>query len=62
MKHDCVKSVTMCEIDEMVIQVAEKYFRFGLGLWDDPRVSLVCQDASEFIKGYYRIFKILWVV
>ena len=50
LKHDCVKKVVLCEIDEMVIDVSKKYLpTIACGL-DDPRVEIVVGDAIEYIK------------
>ena len=46
--HDFVKSVTMVEIDKKVIEVSNKFLGIQ-GNYNDPRVSLVIQDASEFV-------------
>lgn len=46
--HDFVKSVTMVEIDQKVIEVSNKFLGIQ-GNYNDPRVSLVIQDASEFV-------------
>ena len=46
--HDFVKSVTMVEIDKKVIEVSNKFLGIQ-GNYNDPRVSLIIQDASEFV-------------
>jgi len=48
LKHDFVKSVTMVEIDKKVIEVSNRFLGIQ-GNYEDPRVSLVVQDASEFV-------------
>jgi len=49
-KHKSVKSITICEIDKMVIEVAKKYIPSVAAAWDDPRVKLVTKDGSKFIQ------------
>lgn len=50
-RHACVTSVTMCEIDRMVVDVAKKYFSDVTATsFDDPRVQLVFDDAAKFVE------------
>ena len=49
-KHKSVKEVHICEIDKMVIEVSKKYFPKVAAAWDDKKVTLICGDASEYIK------------
>jgi len=49
-KHSCIKTITICEIDEMVIKVAKEHIPAVAAAWDDKRVKLVTQDGSEWIK------------
>ncbi|CAA0824670.1 Plastidial pyruvate kinase 4- chloroplastic [Striga hermonthica] len=49
-RHSSVKSIDICEIDEMVIDVSKKFFpELALG-FEDPRVHLHVGDAVEFLK------------
>jgi len=50
LKHPSVKHVTICEIDEMVIKVAKKFFPNLAGSYDDPRVQVVCRDAAKYME------------
>jgi spermidine synthase len=48
-KYPCVESVTLCEIDPMVISTCRKYFpEISSGL-DDPRVTIATQDGADFV-------------
>ncbi len=38
-KHKSVKSVTICEIDEMVINVSKKHFPEYAAVWNHPKVN-----------------------
>mmetsp|Transcript_28720 Transcript_28720/g.92017 ORF Transcript_28720/g.92017 Transcript_28720/m.92017 type:complete len:330 (+) Transcript_28720:77-1066(+) len=50
-RHPDVASVTMCEIDELVCDVAKKYLSHSTATaFDDPRVTLVHADAAEYVK------------
>lgn len=51
LKHDSVKEVVICEIDRMVIDVSKKYLPTVACCWDDPRVTLFCDDASKYIRS-----------
>lgn len=61
LKHDCVKKVVLCEIDEMVIEVSKKYLpTIACGL-DDPRVEIVVGDAIEFIKDKVDCYDVILI-
>lgn len=49
-KHNCVKSITMVEIDEIVTKVCRKHFPKLTSALDDPRVDLKFEDGIAFIK------------
>merc|ERR1719223_619550 len=50
-RHDCVESITMVEIDGMVIDVAKRYFADSTATsFDDPRLTIIQEDAAEFLK------------
>ncbi|VDN60809.1 unnamed protein product [Dracunculus medinensis] len=50
LKHDCVQSVTLCEIDEMVIDVSKKYLPHMSASFDSPKLNLFIGDGIEFLK------------
>jgi len=50
-KHAEVKHITICEIDQMVIDCGKRYFPTMAHAWDDPRVHVVCNDAAVFMKS-----------
>lgn len=61
LKHECVKKVVLCEIDEMVIEVSKKYLpTIACGL-DDPRVEIVVGDAIEFIKDKANCYDVILI-
>eukprot|EP00475_Leptophrys_vorax_P016993 TRINITY_DN234_c0_g1_i1.p1 TRINITY_DN234_c0_g1~~TRINITY_DN234_c0_g1_i1.p1 ORF type:complete len:315 (-),score=86.42 TRINITY_DN234_c0_g1_i1:36-935(-) len=49
-KHKGVEEIFICEIDQVVIDAGKKYFPTVASAWDDPRVKLICDDASKFIQ------------
>ena len=49
-KHASLKSITICEIDRMVIDAGKKYFPSVAAAWDDPRVTLYEGDGAVFMK------------
>jgi len=50
LKHDCVKKVDLCEIDEMVIEASEQFLPTIAGKLREDRVQIFVEDAIEFIK------------
>ncbi|KAL8537907.1 hypothetical protein ACS0TY_000016 [Phlomoides rotata] len=49
-RHRSVKSIDICEIDQMVIDVSKNFFpELAVG-FEDPRVHLHVGDAIEFLK------------
>lgn len=50
LKHPSVKKVVICEIDQMVIDVAKKYLPQLAVSYSDPRVTVVCQDAAKYME------------
>ncbi|VVU94770.1 Spermine/spermidine synthase domain [seawater metagenome] len=49
-KHESLKNITICEIDQDVIDISKEYFPFWSQGWNDPRVKSVTQDANLYIK------------
>jgi len=50
LKHPSIKNVTICEIDQMVIDVSKRFLPSVASMWDDARVTLHRGDAAEYIK------------
>jgi spermidine synthase len=50
-KHASVKHITICEIDQMVIDCGKKYFPSVAAAWADPRLTIVCNDASVYMES-----------
>jgi len=61
LKHQSVKEVVLCEIDEQIIAVSKKYFpEFRLG-FSDPRTEVVIDDAAHYIKTKNDYFDVICV-
>lgn len=48
-RHDCVKTIDFCEIDEDVIAVSKEFLPNLACGFNDPRVSVHIVDGNEFI-------------
>jgi spermidine synthase len=51
LKHQSVTSVTICEIDQMVVDVSKKYFPTMSHVWSDPRLKVICNDAAVYMES-----------
>jgi len=60
LKHDSVQRAVLVDIDSSVIELSKKYFpKVSNGSHDDPRVEVVIQDASKFIKETEESFDVI---
>jgi len=50
LKHPSVKEVTICEIDQMVIDVSKKFLPNLAASYSDPRVTVLCRDAAKYME------------
>jgi spermidine synthase len=50
LKHPSVKEVTICEIDQMVIDVSKQFLPNLAAAYSDPRVKVVCRDAAKYME------------
>jgi len=58
LKHKSVKEVHLCEIDEEVVIVSEKYFPSISEKLRDPKVKIFIEDGNSFLeerKDYYDV-------
>jgi spermidine synthase len=52
-RHSCVQEITLVEIDQMVIDVAKRFFGDSTATaFDDDRVLCINEDAAEFLKKH----------
>ncbi|SET27761.1 spermidine synthase [Natronincola peptidivorans] len=49
-KHESVKQVDMCEIDEKVIEACREYLPETSVSYDHPKVNVITKDGVQFIK------------
>ena len=52
------KEVTLVDIDEGVIEVCQRYFS-QLGRWDDPRLTVLIEDACQYISSTSEVFDVI---
>tara|TARA_Y100001970_G_scaffold71073_1_gene90398 strand:+ start:1745 stop:2587 length:843 start_codon:yes stop_codon:yes gene_type:complete len=51
LKHNSIKEVFICEIDQEVINLSVKYLKkINFGSLKNPKVKIIIEDASQFIK------------
>ena len=51
LKHNSIKEVFICEIDQDVINLSVKYLKkINFGSLKNPKVKIIIEDASKFIK------------
>jgi len=50
LKHPSVKEVTICEIDQMVIDVSKQFLPNLAASYADPRVKVLCRDAAKYME------------
>lgn len=61
LKYESVKHIDMVEIDGMVIEASKKFFPTVAGQLNNPKVSVLVQDAIDFIKGKENIYDIVLI-
>ncbi len=49
-RHDCVRNIDLCEIDEEVINVSKEFLPNLACGFDDPRVNMHIGDGNAFLK------------
>lgn len=60
LRHPKVANITLVEIDSAVIELAKRYFpEHAQGVFDDPRVQVVIQDGSRFVKESQETFDLI---
>ena len=51
LKHNSIKEVFICEIDQDVINLSLKYLKkINFGSLKNPKVKIIIEDASQFIR------------
>uniref|UniRef100_A0A0R3RZF3 Spermidine synthase n=1 Tax=Elaeophora elaphi TaxID=1147741 RepID=A0A0R3RZF3_9BILA len=59
LKHECVESVTMCEIDETVINLSKKFLPQMSVAFSSPKLKLAIQDGFDFLKEHKGEFDVV---
>uniref|UniRef100_A0A158R3R8 Spermidine synthase n=1 Tax=Syphacia muris TaxID=451379 RepID=A0A158R3R8_9BILA len=59
LKHESVELVTMCEIDQMVIDVAKKYLPNMSSAFNSSKLKLHVGDGMEFLKHHPNEFDVI---
>lgn len=61
LKHDSVREVEVCEIDEKVIEVSKEHFPYLANSFNDPKVKIYCEDGNKFIKAQKNVYDLIIV-
>jgi spermidine synthase len=61
LKHDAVKSLTVVEIDELVVKVIRKHFPSMRTAFSDRRTSVVIADGNRFLAKTKEKFDVIIV-
>jgi spermidine synthase len=60
LKHKHIKTVTMVEIDKMVIDFCRKHMSsVSNGIYDDPRLKVIIGDGAEVIRSTKKKFNVI---
>lgn len=60
LKHPDLKSITLCEIDESVIELCREHFpNVSDGAFDDPRTEIVIADGTKFVAETEKRFDVI---
>jgi len=60
LKHSSIQRVVLVEIDGSVIEMSKKYFpKVSDGAFDDHRVEVIIQDASEYVRETSETFDVI---
>ena len=61
LKHDNIKQVEVCEIDEKVIELSKKHFPNLANSFSDDRVKIYYEDGNKFIKKHQNEYDLIIV-
>lgn len=59
LKHPSVESITLCEIDERVVEVSKKYLPFMASSFSDPKVKVLIGDGYAYIRENKDAFDVI---
>lgn len=60
-KHKSVKSVTICEIDEMVIDMSKRFYPQYADIWKHPKLKVHVGDGAAFLDSHKKNFDVVIV-
>lgn len=59
-KHSTVKSVTMVDIDQELVEICQKYLpEWSKGAYEDARTELIIRDARQFIEDAVESYDVI---
>jgi spermidine synthase len=62
LRHPELESITLCEIDQSVIDLCREHFpRVSAGAFDDPRSRIVIADGTKFVADTDERFDVIMV-
>jgi len=61
LKHPTVETVTLCDIDAMVIEIAKLYFPKCACSFDDPKLKVNIGDGFAFMEGKKQCYDVIIV-
>ena len=60
-RYPQIEHIDLVEIDELIMEVCKKYFPNLTSGLDDPRVTIICQDALRFVRGKENVYDLIIV-
>lgn len=60
-KHESIKAVDICEIDEEVVDASKRYLPSMSCGFEDPRVTLYIEDGNEFVRQRQKAYDVIIV-
>ncbi len=58
-RHKSLESVTLCEIDQWVIDASQKFLPFMSSAFDDERVDVIVWDGAEYVNTTEKKFDVI---
>ncbi len=60
-RHDCIKTIDFCEIDEAVIAVSKQFLPELSCGFDDPRVTIHIADGDAYVREHKASYDVIIV-
>jgi spermidine synthase len=61
-RHTCVRDITMCEIDQQVVEVSKRFLSdVTASSFGDSRLTLLFEDAAQFVKRHPNSYDVIVV-